>query len=290
MIAILIENPLLLLFIVAAIGYGVGSITIRRSKMGVAAVLFVGLAFGALDEKLNIPDIVFLLGLAIFVYTVGLTNGPGFFSSFNRKGAKTIGFIFLMQALSALIAIGTFFLLDMEAVSVSGVYAGAMTNTPALAALIDTINGLVENAQQSDMVQAAVVGYSISYPMGVFGAILAIALMRRVLRVDYRAEEDALRHEYPIKTDVKSITLRVTKESGTHKPLRDLIHENNWTIVFGRMKHETEMRLVNWDMQFEVGDIITLAGSQKEVEEAENVFGERIEDELTRENSVYEFR
>ena len=88
MIAILKENPLLLLFIVAAAGYGLGSIRIGKSKLGVAAVLFVGLFIGAFDDQLQIPNIVFLLGLSIFVYTVGLSNGPGFFDSFRKKGRK----------------------------------------------------------------------------------------------------------------------------------------------------------------------------------------------------------
>ena len=59
MVAILSENPLLLLFLVAAIGYGLGNIPIQKSKLGVAAVLFVGLIFGALDESLRIPNIIF---------------------------------------------------------------------------------------------------------------------------------------------------------------------------------------------------------------------------------------
>ena len=88
MIGILAENPLLLLFVVAAIGYGMGSISIRGSKLGVAAVLFVGLFFGALDDKLQIPNIIFLLGLSIFVYSIVLSSGPGFMAAFTGKRQK----------------------------------------------------------------------------------------------------------------------------------------------------------------------------------------------------------
>ncbi|MEO1808755.1 MAG: transporter, partial [Bacteroidota bacterium] len=77
MIALLGQNSLLLLFVVAAIGYGIGSIKVRGNKLGVAAVLFVGLFFGAWDKNLKIDDIVFLLGLSIFVYSIGLSSGPG---------------------------------------------------------------------------------------------------------------------------------------------------------------------------------------------------------------------
>ena len=80
MIEILSENPLLLLFIVSAIGYAIGRIKIKGSSLGVAAVLFVGLAAGSLHPDLKLPDIVFELGLIIFVYTIGLSSGPGFFA------------------------------------------------------------------------------------------------------------------------------------------------------------------------------------------------------------------
>ena len=93
MIKILETNPLLLLFIVVAIGYWIGRINIRGSSVGVAAVLFVGLAFGALDSDLTLPSILLELGLVLFVYTIGLSNGPGFFSKFRREGIKEVLFI-----------------------------------------------------------------------------------------------------------------------------------------------------------------------------------------------------
>jgi uncharacterized transporter YbjL len=71
---LLVDNPLLILVIVAAIGYVVGQIKIAGTSIGVAAVLFVGLFFGALDPRLKLPDAIYLLGLVIFVYTVGLSR------------------------------------------------------------------------------------------------------------------------------------------------------------------------------------------------------------------------
>src|SRR5688572_22507573 len=72
MIDVLIENPLLLLFVVSAFGYAIGRIKIKGSSLGVAAVLFVGLAVGALDPRLALPEVIFLFGLVVFVYTIGL--------------------------------------------------------------------------------------------------------------------------------------------------------------------------------------------------------------------------
>lgn len=94
MIELLSTNPLLLLFAVMAIGYGMGEIRVRGFKLGVAAVLFVGLAFGALDAHLQVPQLITFLGLAIFVYTVGLSSAPAFFASFRQNGFRDIYFAF----------------------------------------------------------------------------------------------------------------------------------------------------------------------------------------------------
>ena len=82
----LAANPLVLLFAVCAIGYPLGRVRVAGNSLGVAAVLFVGLAFGAVDPRLKVPEIVHLLGLVLFVYTVGLSSGGGFFRSFRRGG------------------------------------------------------------------------------------------------------------------------------------------------------------------------------------------------------------
>jgi putative transport protein len=88
MIQLLIDNPLLLLSVVAAIGYPLGRLKIRGINLGVAAVLFTGLAIDALHPNLKLPEIIYLLGLVLFVYPVGLSSGPGFFASFRRKGLR----------------------------------------------------------------------------------------------------------------------------------------------------------------------------------------------------------
>ena len=75
---ILLENPLLLLFVIAGSGYVLGRITIGGSSLGVVAVLFVGLGVGALHPDLKVPEIVYQLGLVLFVYTIGLSSGPVF--------------------------------------------------------------------------------------------------------------------------------------------------------------------------------------------------------------------
>ena len=88
MIDLLLQNSLLLLFVVAALGYLIGRIKVRGISLGVSAVLFVGLFFGALHPDLKLPEIIYTLGLVLFVYTIGLSSGRGFFAAFKRKGLR----------------------------------------------------------------------------------------------------------------------------------------------------------------------------------------------------------
>src|SRR5574342_335644 len=103
MIQLLLDNPLLLLFIVAAIGYPLGRIKIGGGSLGVAAVLFVGLAFGSLNPNLKLPELFYQLGLVLFVYTVGLSSGSGFFAALRRKGLRDNLLIAAMLVLAAVL-------------------------------------------------------------------------------------------------------------------------------------------------------------------------------------------
>ncbi|RPJ38542.1 MAG: transporter, partial [Chloroflexi bacterium] len=161
MIGILRDNPLLLLFVVAAIGYPLGRIKIGGTSLGVAAVLFVGLAFGALDPELKLPEIIYQVGLVLFVYTIGLASGAIFFASFGKKGLRYNGLVLGGLLLTTLLTALAHYLFNLSPSSTAGMFAGSLTNTPALAGVIEhikTVGGL--EAALSD----PVVAYSITYP------------------------------------------------------------------------------------------------------------------------------
>ena len=142
MIKLLIDNPLLLLFVVAALGFLLGRVKIAGGSLGVATVLFVGLAFGALDPNLRLPDLLYQLGLVLFVYTVGLSSGPSFFAALRRRGLRdnllVLGALILAALFTALMAA----LLQLRPTFAAGMFAGSLTNTPALAAVLEHLQGL----------------------------------------------------------------------------------------------------------------------------------------------------
>jgi putative transport protein len=160
MVEVLVDNPRLLLFLVAGIGYPPGQIRIGGTSLGIGAVLFVGLAIGALHPDLKLPEIVYLLGLVLFVYTIGLSSGPSFFESLRGPGLRANGAAGLVLAAAGALAyaLGTMF--GLGSAATAGVFAGSLTNTPALAAAVDYL----EHQPQAIDAAAPTVAYSLAYP------------------------------------------------------------------------------------------------------------------------------
>lgn len=275
MIEIFSEYPLLLLFVVASLGYLVGTIKIKGSSLGVAAVLFTGLAFGAIDPRLQIPEIIFLLGLTLFVYSIGLSSGPAFFSSYQKNGVRDFLFIMTMLTLSGVIATGLWLLFGFSAATITGIYTGSTTNTAALAGVLDYINTSMSKETAATLIQEAVVGYSFSYPMGVFGSIIAIVLMEKVLKVDYEKEKKQLKKVYPISEKLITISIEVNNESVCGIQLRDLQKKYDWDISFGRIFRHGNQELINWDTSFELDDIIVVIGNEEDVENITQLLGKK---------------
>ncbi len=267
MIQALANNPILLLFVVASIGYLLGSIEIKGSSLGVAAVLFTGLAFGAINDDFKIPDIVFNLGLVLFVYSIGLSSGPAFFKSYKQNGLRDFAFIMMMLALSGIIAIVVFGLFGLSVATITGIYSGSTTNTPALAGVIDYINNTAESSSPQ-LVNEAVIGYSLSYPMGVMGGIIAIIMMEKWLKIDYTEEKRKLRKQYPSDTFLSSATVKITNEDLNGKSIRDVRKEFDWDLVFARIIRGDDTRLANWDLELKLGDIVMMVGAREDLDKA----------------------
>lgn len=286
MIELFKASPLLLLFVVSAVGYLIGSIRIKGNKMGVAAILFVGLGFGALDPALTVPEIVVSLGLVIFIYTIGLSSGPGFFAVFEKQGLRNVLFVIGMLTLSASITVGLHFLFELDAATSGGLFAGSTTNTPSLAGLLD----LIENTSgdPKNLSDHAVIGYSLSYPMGVFGVLIAIFMMQKWLGIDYKKEEENLQSAYPINEKLKRLTIRITNPNLVNNEIRSVYKKIDGRLVFGRMKRGDEMFIVNWDTRLQLNDEIVIIGSVETVENATNLLGEASEFHLSDDRRVYD--
>lgn len=287
---ILIDSDLLLLFLVSAVGYAIGRIRIKGASLGVAAVLFVGLAVGALDPDLKIPPALFDLGLVLFVYTVGLTSGPGFFASFRSKGLRDNLFAVAVLVVAALIAAVEHFALQMPSTVISGLYAGALTNTPALASVIDTITNTVPAAQATQMANEPTVGYSVAYPMGVLGVILTGYVMQRVWRIDYRSEARKLRGVYLVEQELYNRTVRITQPAAIGHSVQQLVAQYHWHVVFARLQRGDDEMLATAETVLAAGDLLSVVGAPEDVDVVVAALGEFTDVRLELDRSHYDFR
>lgn len=168
-------NTLMVVFLVALIGYLVGSIKIRGVELGTAGILLVALVFGHFGFE--VPDLVRELGLICFVTSVGFIAGPKFFRNFklNAKSYILLGLIII--AMGAVTTCAVILLTGTPTDVTVGMMAGALTSTPGLAAAIDATAS-----------NAASVGYGIAYPFGVVGVVLFVQLVPKFLKTDMAAE------------------------------------------------------------------------------------------------------
>jgi len=269
MLGILRDNPLLLLFLVAGIGFPLGRIQVAGVRLGVAAVLFVGLAFGALDPSLKLPEIIYQFGLALFVYCIGLSSGHGFFRSFRGKGLVYSLLAVATVLLTALLLLIPHYMLHLSPAETAGVFSGILTSTPALAAAVEYLTRTGAAAQ----IAQPVVGYSIAYPVSVIGVILAIYTAQRVFRIDYAAEVRSLKDLPGVPEDITCWTLRVERPEAVGRTVHDLVVVHHLKVVLGRIRRGQHAEVANWGSRLELGDLVTAVGTVEELERAADAIG-----------------
>jgi putative transport protein len=290
MTTILRDNPLLLLFLIAAIGYPLGRIKIAGSSLGVAAVLFAGIAVSATDQSLKLPEIVYQLGLVLFVYTIGLANGRTFFQAFKREGVRANTTVLVMISLVFVAVLFIAHVANLKASLSVGMFAGSLTNTPALATALEYLTANTPKALQDVVLAEPVVGYSLAYPMGVVGMLLAIALMQRIFKIDYAKEARELHEVGSVGQRLHVRTIRVTQSEATSQSVHKISAQNGWDVAFSRVKHNDSVDLVNENTQLAHGDLVTVIGETPELEKVIPAIGEDTQTHLEYDRTEIDYR
>jgi putative transport protein len=199
------RQELLLLALLVGLGALLGRVRLAGAQLGAAGVLFLSLGLGAWADMhghaLAVPEVLGALGLTLFTFTIGITSGPGFFASLRRGLGSMLAVVAVLIA-GAGVAVGLGQLLGLDGRLVAGAFAGALTNTPALAAAR-------EAAGQSAL---PTLGYAVTYPFGVLGMLLAasLALQRRATDHDLPAPlvHASVRVETPLCPSIRELEQR----------------------------------------------------------------------------------
>ena len=298
LISFLAASPLLLLFAVVGLGYLLGSVKVAGFSLGPAAVLFTGIFFGAVDSRLRLPDLLYILGLVLFVYTIGLQSGPSFFASFGPRALKANILSVSMILLAALLSYVAFRLLRLDGLSTVGMFCGALTNTPALAASIDAIKNLLgaaaEGSTLSPAVSAPVIGYGVSYPFGVVGVLLGFYFVSKIWTSGKRPsgstgspEGDGTGKESPIIVR----TFQVVNKEAVGREVADLLsRDENKGFVLSRLRRGGATSLVYGDTVLLEGDLVVAVGGQPAIDRARRLFGLESAYDVHTENQEFDFR
>ena len=264
----LLQSSYFALFLIIALGFMLGRIQIKGLSLDVSAVIFIALLFGHFG--VIIPKELGNMGLVLFIFTIGIQAGPGFFDSFKSKGKTLIILTLLIVGSACLTGIGFKYLLDIDTPSVVGLIAGALTSTPGLAVAIDSTQS-----------PAASIAYGIAYPFGVIGVILFVKLLPKFLRKDLEAEAIQLeadrKSQYP---SLNTAAFKVTNVNIFGKSLAQLQVRAMTGAVVSRIKHGEITSMPNPHTILHEGDLLKAVGNDKSLEQLRLLLGERIEGDL----------
>jgi putative transport protein len=269
-----VAHAVLAFSLVVALGLALGSLGIHGIRLGTAGVLFAGLFLGQAGLHIDQSILEFArdFGLILFVYTVGLQVGPSFFSSLKRQGLALNALGSSIVLLGGLIVIGLRFLANFSVPAVAGLFSGATTNTPSLAAgqaALLTLKGAP--AGSSDILGMA---YAVAYPFGVVGIILTMLLIRRTYSTDPLQEapvnSDTDNRELPVHVDIE-----VTNPNVDGIPIRQLPFVEESEVVFSRLHRSGKVIVPEADSVIRVGDSVRLVGTKAKLSQFETMIGKK---------------
>ena len=279
---LLASTPLLLLFVVIGLGYLLGSMKIAGFSLGPAAVLFTGIFLGSVDARLRLPDFIYVFGLILFVYTIGLQSGATFFGSLNKRGLLTNVFVLSMVLFGAVLTFFAWQLFGLDGVTLVGVYCGALTNTPALAASVETIKSLLSGSSSTEMANAPVIGYSVAYPFGVIGVLLGFFVFSLIKREGSTESGET-------KGPLTSRTFSVTNDAVVGTNVRDFLVQHPG-VVLSRLKRGNYTSLVYAETAFDKNDLVVVVGTESDLQVAEAFFGSVSFEEIQEDKDELDYR
>ena len=274
---------LLLSFVIGA-GLYLGKFKFKGVTLGSTWILFVGILvshFGLVPDP-GILHFVKEFGLILFVFSIGLQVGPGFFHSFRSGGVKMNLLAVMNILLAVAVAYAIAALSGEDVPTLVGVMSGAVTNTPGLGAAQQTVSDLSLSSGMSLPEAAAQTaqmasGYAVAYPFGVLGLILAVMLAKVLFKVDLKKEEKELLEEEDTGEQARRMHVRVENPAIFGKKLRDVLHEfGEKQFVVSRIMKGDEILFPDNETVLEEGDKLLLVITQDAVDKARILFGEEI--------------
>lgn len=271
-----IGHSILLVAMVIFVGIWLGKIKVAGISLGITWILFVGIIFSHFNMRMDPQALHFLkeFGLILFVYSVGLQVGPGFFSSF-KKGGMTLN---MLAVLIILLGVGTtciiYKITGLPITTMVGILSGAVTNTPGLGAAQQAYFDMTGNEGTE-----IAMGYAVAYPLGVVGIILAIILIRYIFRISFDKETEAIQNQQEEKAArATHVSIVVKNPALFGKEISEVATLIDKKFVISRILHEHEgLEIAHSRTHLLSGDKLFVIAAAQDIEAIIAFVGERIE-------------
>ena len=271
-----IAHSVLILSAVIAIGVFLGKVKVAGISLGVTWILFTGILFSHFGMRMDPHTLHFVreFGLILFVYSIGLQVGPGFFSSFKKGGLR----LNMLASLIVLLGVVTAYVLHLTTgigiTTMVGILSGAVTNTPGLGAAQQTY---VDMTGSSD--ETIALGYAVAYPLGVVGIILSIIFIRWLFRIRFEEENKILsENDQRAAREAELASVLIINPLLDGQKVVDVKHSINRPFVVSRvLRRDGKIEIVNAETVLHEGDRILLVASAEQIGPIINLIGRRIE-------------
>lgn len=272
---------------VIATGVVLGKIKVFGVSFGIACVLFMGIFVSHFGFTVNEHILHFIkdFGLILFVYTIGLQVGPGFFASFKKEGIKLNTLAIVAVLMSVLTVIVIHFVTGTHIVALVGIMSGAVTNTPGLAGAQQTLGDLMKGGTSTVNPKDLSTGYAIAYPFGVLGIIIVMLGIKSLFKINVQAENRLNTWKRSSsEPSLSRIVLEVKNPTLFNKPLKTLWQTLDFNFVVSRIYQDGSVHRTRKDMILHEGNVLLIVASSKDFEKLKNLIGEESTMDLTKDD------
>ncbi|HUE97914.1 MAG TPA: aspartate:alanine exchanger family transporter [Anaerolineales bacterium] len=267
-------EEMFVLFAILTLGAWLGHWSWRGISLGTAGVLFAALVFGHFG--LGVPKAVMDLGLLLFVYSVGLSAGPSFFRTFRKRGMQFVVLALVVAGTGAVVTVLLAYLLHLPLALATGLYAGSLTCTPALAAATDMFGRVLPEAAP-----LASVGYGITYPFSMIGIVLLIQFLPRLLKRSVKTEEKLWLAEKDMETPgLQARQFRVTNANINGRTVAELNPRRLAKVNISRIKHGENVSAAMPESPIHTGDLVMAVGPEEELDKLRILLGEETNERM----------
>ncbi|EHH4371078.1 putative transporter [Escherichia coli] len=274
-----------ILALVAVVGLFIGNVKFRGVGLGIGGVLFGGIIVGHFVSQAGMTlssDMLHVIqefGLILFVYTIGIQVGPGFFASLRVSGLRLNLFAVLIVIIGGLVTAILHKLFDIPLPVVLGIFSGAVTNTPALGAGQQILRDL---GTPMAMVDQMGMSYAMAYPFGICGILFTMLMLRVIFRVN--VETEAQQHE-STRTNggalIRTINIRVENPNLHNLAIKDVPILNGDKVICSRLKREETLKVPSPETVIQLGDLLHLVGQPADLHNAQLVIGQEVDTSLS---------